>query len=217
MSATMLVPAGTLLPEGTVLISGGDDVARCSKDANHCFAPPTTPPGTAELYDHVTDSFAAAGSTQSEQGHAATLLPDGTVLLSGGEAIGQLRTAGPGAQIYHPAVLIPPPFLYSISVNLQGAILHAATQRLVSPDDPAVQGEALEIYGAGLIDGAVIPPQVSIGGRSAEILYFGAAPGYTKLSQINVRVPSGIVSGASVRVRLDYLGRSSNEITVAVH
>jgi hypothetical protein len=213
MSVTMLAATGTLLAEGRVLIVGGDDVARCSKDPNHCFAPSATPPGTAELYDPVSGTFTAASSAQSEQGHAATLLPDGTVLVSGGEILG---TVYPGAQIYHPAVLVPSPFLYSVSAKRQGAILHASTQRLVSPDDPAVEGEALEVYGAGLIDGAVIPPQVAIGRRSAEVLSFGAAPGYVGLNQINVRLPSGIVAGPTVPVRLDYVGRPSNEVTLAV-
>jgi uncharacterized protein (TIGR03437 family) len=135
-------------------------------------------------------------------------------MLSGGliEGAGILASA----EIYHPAVLIPSPVLYSVSGSRQGAILHASTQQLVSFDNPAVAGEAIEIFGAGLIDRAVIPPQVAIGGRSAEVLYFGAAPGYAGLSQANVRVPSGIGSGSSVPVRLDYLNRPSTEVTLAV-
>src|SRR5678815_2858751 len=90
------------------------------------------------------------------------------------------------AEIYRPNVLIPAPVLYSLSGDGrgQGAILHAGTARVVTAGDPGVPGEVLEIYGTGLKDDSVIPPQVAIGGRLAEILYFGKAPGFPGLSQV---------------------------------
>jgi hypothetical protein len=208
--------AAALLPEGKVLIAGESPGVPC--DGVTHIGPPidATCPGAAELYDPARGTFSAPVKSLAQEGHSATLLPEGTVLLSGGFRCCGVTIAG--AELYHPAVLSPSPVLFSISSDGKGpgAILHSSTHQVVSAENPAVAGEAIEIYGSGLIDGAVIPPQVVIGSQMAEVLYFGAAPGYPGLNQINVRVPNGLPSEPAVPVRLNYLRRPSNEVTLAV-
>ena len=111
----------------------------------------------------------------------------------------------------------PAPVLLSASGDgsRQGAILHAGTSQVASSTNPAVIGEALEIYLTGLADGGVVPPQITIGDRVADILFFGKAPGFAGLNQVNVRVPA-TSPGPAVPVRLTYLGRLSNEVTIGL-
>jgi hypothetical protein len=57
---------------------------------------------SAEIYDAETGAFRTAGRmTTSRSGHAATVLPDGSVLISGGIQYWPARTLAT-AEIYDP-------------------------------------------------------------------------------------------------------------------
>ena len=117
---------------------------------------------------------------------------------------GGSQSAISSAERYTPAVVVPAPVLFALSGDGlgQGAIWHAATGQIASADNPAIAGEALSMYTTGLIDGGVIPPQVAVGGRLA-------------LAQ-DFRVPSGVAPGTAIPVRLTYLGRPSNAVSIGV-
>jgi hypothetical protein len=73
----------TVLKDGTVLVTGGDDG--------------TSAQSTAELYNPATGAFSQTGGMASaRQSHTATLLNDGTVLVTGGTN----STALANAEIY---------------------------------------------------------------------------------------------------------------------
>jgi uncharacterized protein (TIGR03437 family) len=198
--AEFCYPLATLLSDGSVLVAGGW----------WFFGP------VAQIYDPASGAFSRAPDmTTDRQSYAATLLKDGTVLMSGGTSL-QVPIAS--AELYHPAVVKSPLRLLSLAGDGSGAgaIQHAGTYRVVSDQDPAVPGEAVIIYCSGLIDGSAVPPQVSIGGRMADILWFGNTPGYPGLDQMNVRIPLGVAAGNPVPVRVSYLSRPSNDVSITV-
>jgi uncharacterized protein (TIGR03437 family) len=104
----------------------------------------------------------------------------------------------------------------------QGAILISGTGQLANASRPARVGDALEIFLTGLLDcpaGSAciqVAPDVTIGGVAAPVLFYGNAPGFAGLNQLNVRVPPGVAPGAAVPVRVSHSGRASNEVTIAV-
>jgi uncharacterized protein (TIGR03437 family) len=108
---------------------------------------------------------------------------------------------------------------YAIATHLSGALL--------SPDAPAVAGEIVVIYAAGL--GRVSPDttsgrlvtsaasivaasemQILLAGTpvpSANILYAGVAPGFAGLYQINLRLPGTLSADPEIRIAI--AGQSS--------
>jgi N-acetylneuraminic acid mutarotase len=94
VTGSMAEPHGgsaTLLPDGTVLVAGGADCP--SGDPCGFLA-------SAELYHPLTGTWTATGTMIARRnGHTATLLPDGTVLVAGGSG-GAIARAS--AELYDP-------------------------------------------------------------------------------------------------------------------
>jgi len=185
-----------LLPDGTVLVAGWAGGQ------------------SAEIFDPSSGTFTLTGVFPVDYPQTGTLLPDGTVLISG--------NSSPGSNvnyIYHPSKLVPAPALFSLSGGGagQGAIWNPATGQAASSQSPSAAGNILSMYTTSLIAGGVMPPQVSVGGLLANVLWFGDAPGYPGYFQVNFQVPSGVAAGDAVPVRLIYFGRSSDAVTIATH
>ncbi len=203
MASGRTLDTATLLPDGTVLMTGS-------------YVPGGGSLASAEVYDPVAGAFAPTRDMASTRSlHTATLLNNGRVLVAGGSTHG---ISTPLAELYNPSVLAAAPKLFAVADDgrVQGAIWHASSGEIASQDSPAVAGEVLSMYTTSLSDGGLIPPQVAIGGRLAGILYFGAAPGYPGYNQVNFRVPGGVTPGSAVPVRLTYISRLSNAVTIGV-
>lgn len=178
------------------------------------FLPGLTPGGIASIFGANLH-----GSSTTEvllNGTPATLFYVSTrqvnflvpQTLAGGTAELIVRTnAGASTALPIAVQTFQPGVFFDASTGF-GAVLLAGTGQ-VTQMRPVAAGEMIEIYATGL--GAtqsvgngnsttVIHPEVTIGGRPAEVIFSGLAPGFPGLYQINARVPSGIPPGAAMLV-----------------
>jgi len=121
MQAVRVAHTATLLRDGRVLIAGGLSCCQVPTASNPS---PEFFVGTAEIYDPATDAFTPTGSLGGARGnHAAALLPDGRVLISGGDG------ADPAAPLLGTEIFDPVSGQFSPAGDLQAARdSHSAVQ-----------------------------------------------------------------------------------------
>jgi uncharacterized protein (TIGR03437 family) len=149
-----------------------------------------------------------------------------TATLNGQAGAGQTVRLAP----YAPAI-----FSMNSQGTGQGAILDAISYALLHSAHPAAAGSTyLSIFCTGL--GAVTSqpatgapasgnplswtktvPTVTIGGATATgVPFYGLAPGFVGLYQVNALVPAASAKGTSVPVTISIGGATSNAVTIAV-
>ena len=138
-------------------------------------------------------------------------------------------------------VAIHDPGIYTTnqSGSGQGAILIANTASLAAPagmfrgSRPVARGDYISIFctGLGPVDdpppsgvGAWIDrlawtqtrPTVTIDGLDARTSFWGLAPGFVALYQVNAQIPEGAAVGDAVDLSLEIGGAESNGVTIAI-
>jgi N-acetylneuraminic acid mutarotase len=152
----------TLLANGKVLVAGGSG----SYDGQQ--------PGlnSAELYDPATGTWSVTGSLNiSRDGHTATLLPSGKVLVVGGLFHGPTSTSYTNsAELYDPATAS---WTFTGSLHTERAI-HTATR--------LQNGKILVVGGTNVTIGFIIQPE----GISRAELYDSATETWSVTGSLNI-------------------------------
>ena len=112
-------------------------------------------------------------------------------------------------------------------------IFRAANQEPVTFSNPVHRGDVLFMFGNGFgrvspglgsgeaaplgsLFSTVLKPAVTVGGRSAEVLFSGLAPGFVGLNQLNIRVPLDAPLGFDIPLQITSGGVSTEAFLVRV-
>jgi hypothetical protein len=100
MSTSRTLHTATLLLDGKVMMAGGLNVTSKASPGSTAVVTTATPLASTELYDPLAGSFApVTNMTTARAGHTATLLNDGSALITGGtDANGTVLAT---AELYH--------------------------------------------------------------------------------------------------------------------
>ena len=124
------------------------------------------------------------------------------------------------------------PGLFSTGQNGKGsaAALHTDGVTPVTAQKPAKPNEVIVLFGTGLgllspalptgeaakNNSSAVIPTITVDGKTADVQFAGAAPGFVGLNQVNVKIPPGTRSAPDIPVALSIGGKASNTVTIAV-
>ena len=142
---------------------------------------------------------------------------------------------GSGFSIPAVPVFVSQPGIFEITLDAQGARAAAVIHldgSLVDPSNPATAGEIVSLFftGAGPVEPevatgtagpvppplTVLPTAVQVSDTGARVLFSGYAPQEIGLYQINLEIPSGIVTGPSVELKVKVGDSFSQASSIAV-
>ncbi|HUB82460.1 MAG TPA: hypothetical protein VMB03_26870 [Bryobacteraceae bacterium] len=233
--------AGVPLANGSIATLFGNGLATDTGTASGGSWPPSMVNRQVVVNDQLVAPLYYASATQMNfqlpsntpqgQQRIAVRLADTNELVAGGSVLA--------------AAVAPGIFTLTESGSGQAAVLNA-DYSVNGANNPAAIGSTIQIYGTGqgpvspaVPDGTAAPGSplswtaaqatsnaqtcfatqavcVAIGDAFGAIQYTGLAPGEIGLWQINVTIPSGIVTGSAVGVRVVIDGVASNLVTIAV-
>jgi len=221
--------AGAVSPGEIVVVYGAGmgpaAIALSSLDANGRLS--NLRAGARILFDGVAAPLLYVSATQS-----AAIVPYSVDGRSQTQMTVEYQGAASAPMVAQVTAAAPGIFSADTSGQGQGAILNQDGS-LNSRSNPAVSGSIVVLYATGEgqtapggVDGQMagqtpikpqLPVSVVVDGRSAEILYAGAAPGEVAgLMQINIRLPLGLAAG-NIPVTFSVGGTASQPgLTVAV-
>jgi uncharacterized protein (TIGR03437 family) len=153
-----------------------------------------------------------------------------TVTVGGARSVAETVTLAPAA---------PGIFSTSQAGTGQGAVIIAGTMSVAAPRGsipgarPAMPGEFASIFCSGLgmvtnrpangeaasrdvLSTTLTVPSVTIGGLPATVTFWGLAPSFVALYQVNAQVPANAPTGDAIPVVLSIGGVTSNTVTIAV-
>src|SRR6516225_4695056 len=207
----------TLLPDGKVLAAGGM-TAKCGPSG--CYYPWRRAP--AELYDPASGTFSATGNMISDrEGHTATLLNDGRVLLTGGHPWWdslQWQVPTASAELYTPLLLptVPPSVSGVQSISLFGGSSAVAPGSWIEVHGSNLAGAFGRSWTLADFNGVVAPTSldltsVAIGGQPAAIASISS-------TMLLVQVPSQVGPGSQPLVVTTAAGTTATSpFTVTVN
>lgn len=162
----------------------------------------------------------ARGNVRVNGATAETLWADGgdlhvrLPLSAGRSAQFQVDNGGQTSNVVTVALQPASPGIFTLSRNGYGqAAALNQDVTLNSTSRPAAAGSVVVFYATGV----ATSPTVTVGGQAAEVLYSGQAPGLPAgISQMNVRLPSGLESGERPVVIQSGDAKSLIGVTLAV-